>query len=440
MNGGPTAIPSDQLLDALEVSVVVLDRDGHVLLANQRAKHELADLGLASDGRGSVFDFDFDMLDEHGARIDMSQAPSMRTLRTGEHVEGFVLGVREHGSTLVRWILVATRPTHDADGEVSGVVCTFTDITEQRNAQAQLQTSEERFRLIAESAADVVYRFSVGPSPRFDYVNPAVEEALGYLPEDFYDDPELILRVTHPDDMETVCQLGMEGVDDVRSVQVRLFRRDGAEIWTEHKVVPLRDASGAVVAATGIARDVTALKLKEADLNHRALHDPLTGLPNRALMLDRLESALARIRRYPGFLAVLYLDLDRFKTVNDNLGHAAGDRLLQEVAHRLQETLRPSDTVARIGGDEFVAVLADLHEPAEAEHVAGRLLSVIAEPVDLGHGGLVTTVSIGIASAGDGETGAGELLRRADFAMYSAKDRGRAQVASYEVVAREAPS
>ena len=173
-------------------------------------------------------------------------------------------------------------------------------------------------------------------------------------------------------------------------------------IWTEHRVVPLHDADGAVTSIAGIARDVTELKLKEAYLSHRALHDPLTGLPNRVLLLDRLEAELTRIRRHAAYLAVLYLDVDRFKTVNDNLGHESGDRLLQVVARRLRDTLRPSDSVARLGGDEFAAVLPDLGDPNEATQIAGRLLAAVAEPVDLGEGSLITTVSIGIAAAGDG--------------------------------------
>jgi diguanylate cyclase (GGDEF)-like protein len=243
-----------------------------------------------------------------------------------------------------------------------------------------------------------------------------------------------VVRLTHDDDADRVREIGASGVPSVQSVQLRMQRSDGTMVWTEHRVVPLRDAAGEVTAVAGIARDVTALKVKEAYLSHRALHDPLTGLPNRVLLLDRLEAALARIRRHKAFLAVLYLDLDRFKTVNDNLGHEAGDRLLQVVGRKLQETLRPSDSVARLGGDEFAAVLPDLHDPVEALHVAERLLSAIAEPVDVGHGTLVTTVSIGIAGASEGGVSAGELLRRADFAMYKAKDRGRARVVRYDAL------
>jgi diguanylate cyclase (GGDEF)-like protein/PAS domain S-box-containing protein len=417
-------VPSDQLLDALGVAVVVVDAGGRIVTTNRRAREQM--ITTDSDVEASLEPFD-----EHGLPIAPSNHPLADTLRTGTPHHNVLVGVRRDGE-LCAWKALSTQPLLDDDGDVAGAICTFVDITEQRNAQVALEMSEERFRLLAENAVDVVYRFSVGESPQFDYVNPAVESALGYTPEEFYDDPGLIVRVTHDEDVDQIRLLGADGVDSVQSMQLRMIRRDGTQVWTEHRIAPLRDASGRVVAATGIARDVTALKVKEAYLSHRALHDPLTGLPNRVLLLDRLEAALARIRRHQGFLAVLYLDLDRFKTVNDNLGHEVGDRLLQAVARRLQDTLRPSDSVGRLGGDEFAAILPDLHDPTEAMQVAERLLTAVAEPVDLGEGSLVTTVSIGVASGGDGDASAGELLRRADFAMYTAKDHGRARVESYD--------
>ena len=432
MTDDSTALPTNQLLDALEVAIVVFDVDGRIVLANQRARDDFAVLGEPLEYEGSLFTHAFDLVDEHGLALTPADIPSVRTLHTGEKLSGFVMGVRSSEYTGTVWLTVATQAMRDDDGSITGVICSFFDTTAERRAQAALRASEERFRLIAENAADVVYRFSVGDAPHFDYVNPAVEAQLGYTPQEFYDDPALITKVTHEDDVDIVRALGYEGVDDVRSMQLRMLRRDGTQIWTEHRVVPLRNSSGEVIAATGIARDVTALKVKEAFLSHRALHDALTGLPNRVLLLDRLEAALSRIRRHQSFLAVLYLDLDRFKTVNDNLGHEIGDRLLQVVAQRLQQTLRPSDSVARLGGDEFAAVLADLHDPSEAMQVAERLLAVIAEPVDFGDSPLVSTVSIGIAGTDDGDATAGELLRRADFAMYTAKDRGRARVECYE--------
>jgi diguanylate cyclase (GGDEF)-like protein/PAS domain S-box-containing protein len=428
---GSIAIPYKSMLDALEVAVVALDQQGRVVAANRRARDEFAVMGESVSADG-FFVKPIEFIGEHGDRLRGHELPTTRTLREGTVLRDFLMGVRIADAPLM-WVTVGTSPQRDPDdGAITAVICTFVDVTEQRRVEGELRASEERFRLIAENAADVVYRFTVGDTPRFDYVNPAVESQLGYTPQEFYDDPSLIVKVTHDDDIELVRTLGHAGVDAARSMQLRMVRRDGTQIWTEHKVVPLRDSSGEVIAATGIARDVTALKVKEAFLSHRALHDALTGLPNRVLLLDRLEAALARIRRHQSYLAVLYLDLDRFKTVNDNLGHEIGDRLLQVVGQRLQQTLRPSDSVARLGGDEFVAVLADLHDPSEAMQVAERLLTVIAEPADFGDSPLVCTVSIGIAGTDDGDATAGELLRRADFAMYTAKDRGRARVEWYE--------
>jgi diguanylate cyclase (GGDEF)-like protein/PAS domain S-box-containing protein len=433
VSGDPLDIPYAQLLDSLEVAIVAFDRNGRVLLANRRARDEFARMGEAVTVEG-LFSRPLEFIDAQGRPLRTRDVPSMRTLRTGEVLRDFVMGVRL-GKAPVEWSLVSTAPVRDQeDHGIVGVICTFTEVTTERHAEEALRASEERFRLLAENAADVMYRIHVGPSPRFEYLNPAVESLLGYAPQEFYDQPGLVARITHDEDVELLRKLGTVGVDAVESVQLRMVRRDGATIWTEHRVVPLRDADGVITSLEGIARDVTALKLKEADLSHRALHDPLTGLPNRVLLLDRLEAALARIRRHPAFLAVLYLDLDRFKTVNDNLGHEAGDELLHVVARRLQDTLRPSDSVARLGGDEFAAVLPDLGDPTEATQVAERLLAAVAEPVDLGEGELVTTVSIGIAAAADGVASAAELLRRADFAMYTAKDRGRARIEQYDAL------
>jgi diguanylate cyclase (GGDEF)-like protein/PAS domain S-box-containing protein len=433
VTAGGAAIPSDQLLDALEVAVVVFDRDGKVLIANRRARDDLAIVGDPVETEGSIFSHDFELLDEHGQRLVPTDIPSVRTLRTGEVLEGFIMGVRSPQEPGTVWITLATRPLTDERGEISAVICSFFDITAQRRAEERLRASEERFRAMAESAGDVLYRFTVGANAHIDYVNPAVEAVLGYAPQEFYDDPGLIVKVTHEDDVARVRMLGRQGIDRGELSQLRMVKRDGTVIWTEHRMMPLRNPDGVTTAVAGIARDVTALKVKEAYLSHQALHDPLTGLPNRVLLLDRLEAALGRLQRHGSYLAVLYLDLDRFKTVNDNLGHDAGDRLLQAVGQRLQETLRPSDSVARLGGDEFAAVLSDLHDPSEAMLVAERLLTAVAEPVDLGDGPVVTTVSIGVAGthAGEHQLSAGELLRRADFAMYAAKDRGRSRIETY---------
>jgi diguanylate cyclase (GGDEF)-like protein len=163
-------------------------------------------------------------------------------------------------------------------------------------------------------------------------------------------------------------------------------------------------------------------------LSFQALHDPLTGLGNRSSLLAALEDALAKTRAGTEGLAVLYVDLDRFKTVNDSFGHPVGDRVLVALAARLADGVRPSDHVGRIGGDEFAAVLPTVRDEAGALQVAQRLLEAMGTPVPLGDGPLATSASIGVVFSADGHETPTELLRRADVAMYQAKDRGRARV------------
>jgi diguanylate cyclase (GGDEF)-like protein/PAS domain S-box-containing protein len=328
-------------------------------------------------------------------------------------------------------MLCGTHPLRDVDTNAPiGVICTFVDITEQRASQEAIRASEERFRHFAENAADVIYRVGLSPF-RFEYINPAISSILGYTRDDFYRNPEFVFELVHPDDLEATRAHLADLENASNPFVIRMTRRDGAVIHTEHRIVQVREF-GKVVALEGIVRDVTALKTAEADLNRLALHDSLTGLPNRAQLLDRLDRALARDRRTLNVLAVLYIDVDRFKVVNDNLGHDVGDQLLGVIGRRIEEALRPSDFVARLGGDEFAAVLLELHDEEEAVRVAERVLSAVARPVDLGQGEMVATVSIGVAYDDFGRATSAELLRRSDLAMYSAKDRGRARVECYD--------
>jgi diguanylate cyclase (GGDEF)-like protein/PAS domain S-box-containing protein len=427
-----------ELLSELGVGVVVVGVDGSVLDSNRRAR-ELIWMPAGYAGPINAYDAVHEVLDEHEDAIPLEQLPIVRAFTTGESVRGVVVGFRVKGavSTPVVWLLMAAHIERDAStGDVTKGICTFVDITAQRAARTAVSESERRFRLLAENAADMIVRARVVPERRFEYVNPAAERLLGYEPDEFYADFDLAFRIMHPDD-----RLEAEGrfeallenpTDAVRSLMVRMTRRDGTTVWTELRMVPILDADR-MVAFEGIVRDVTEVKLKEADLSYRALHDPLTGLPNRLLLLDSLEAALARTRVERGCaLAVLYVDLDRFKTVNDNLGHGAGDRVLTTVGIRIADAVRPSDSVARLGGDEFAAVLPGLHDETQAVQVARRLLEAISVPVPLDEADLVTTASIGLAFTADGAETPAELLRRADLAMYRAKDRGRARIESYE--------
>jgi diguanylate cyclase (GGDEF)-like protein len=217
-------------------------------------------------------------------------------------------------------------------------------------------------------------------------------------------------------------------------VVVRNYRKDGEPFWNEVFLSPVTDGEGRIVSYVGVQHDVSGRVAHEAELTRMALHDALTGLPNRRLLDDRIRMALERSAREGGAVALLMLDLDQFKRVNDTLGHAAGDVLLCQVASRLGDALRSTDTVARLGGDEFAVLCApDLSSSVEA--VADRVLSVFAKPFQLGAHRLPVTSSVGMAVTQRGAASVATLMREADVAMYRAKRRGQGLVERFDASA-----
>jgi len=213
------------------------------------------------------------------------------------------------------------------------------------------------------------------------------------------------------------------------NVEEKETRADGDVRWISTTKLPLRDRAGKIVGTFGISRDISARKQAEEQLQHRAFYDPLTDLPNRALFLDRLQHMFHRARRAltnPLF-AVLYLDLDRFKSINDSLGHQAGDELLVATARRLERCVRPGDTLARLGGDEFTVLLDNITCEADATGVADRIHEELAAPLDVRGFEMFTSVSVGIALSSSGYERPEDMLRDADTAMYRAKAGGRAR-------------
>ena len=312
-------------------------------------------------------------------------------------------------------------------GRVVGRVFSYSDVTEAHRAEAVLRESEERYALAVEGALDGIWDWDLA-SGRI-YFSPRWKEILGYAAEEMEADPEAWFSRVHPDDADRVrgeVDASVQGGRTHFESEHRVLHRDGSWRWARVRGVAVPGPQGAPVRLAGSLSDVTERKVAEEMLLHNALHDALTGLPNRSLLLDRLGLALRRCVRSGGNVAVLFLDLDNFKVVNDSLGHAVGDRLLAAVARRVEGALRPSDTVARLGGDEFTVLLEDLGEPDEARRVAERLHHALAEPFDLEGRAVFTTASVGIAVGGGG-TAPESLLRDADTAMYRAKSRGRAR-------------
>jgi diguanylate cyclase (GGDEF)-like protein/PAS domain S-box-containing protein len=273
--------------------------------------------------------------------------------------------------------------------------------------------------------------------------NPAATEIFDYSPSEAL---EMNVEVLVPDHLKESHQAGLSRyqktghgryIDSAELLELPARRKDGAEIWIEMSLNALEapdeiglDGQDFVLA---IVRDVSKRKALEEQLAHRALHDSLTGLPNRALFVDRLEHALTHTARNGGHLAILFMDLDDFKYVNDTLGHEAGDRLLNTVAKRVQHGLRDQDTLARFGGDEFVVLLEDIMSGDVAVRVAERILKLLDLPFSLAEEELSISASIGIAlSSPTASDQWGILLSQADAAMYEAKRQGKARYAIYD--------
>ncbi len=302
------------------------------------------------------------------------------------------------------------------------------DVTERQRMQEAAERAEEKYRAIFDNA--VIGIFQHTPDGRPMSINQAFAQMHGY------DSPEDLLReVTNaaaqlfvmPERIQELCQTAAEeGI--VRGAEVELYRRDRSRFWVMVNLRAIRDERGALVMFEGTAEDITHRKAIEAQVHFLAWHDALTGLPNRALFMDRLENALAGARRKQERVAVMFLDLDRFKNINDSLGHSVGDQMLKAVAQRLRQCAREQDTVARVGGDEFLIMLAGLKEDREAEDAARRMVNAMEETFLVQGRVLSTGGCIGISVfPGDGsdpET----LIRNADAAMYCAKDEGSNKV------------
>ncbi|HUP86793.1 MAG TPA: EAL domain-containing protein [Acidimicrobiales bacterium] len=289
------------------------------------------------------------------------------------------------------------------------------------SASAQV-ANQERFRSLVQHSSDVITVTDAAGS--IIYQSPSVTPVFGYDADEMVGTE--LQRLVHPDDVRPVIAALVETarVSGAERIECRVRHADGTWRHVESAVSARLD-DPTVRGIVLNSRDITERKELEEQLAHQAFHDSLTGLANRALFRNRIEHALARTRRQPRPIAVLLLDLDGFKTINDSLGHAFGDTVLVAVAERLREHLRPSDTACRLGGDEFAILAEDLTEGGGAAAVAERILHALRIPFVVEDKELVLTPSIGYTVAGAEQTDADDLLRNADVAMYTAKGRGR---------------
>ena len=305
-------------------------------------------------------------------------------------------------------------------------------VAERKRHEHELEEAEERFRTLAEQIPGVTYIGSREPYLPSIYISPRLKELLGYTPAEWLLDSDNWRKHLHPDDaIDTIAALARANKEAVDfSLEYRLCRRDGDVVWVRDEAVLLRDAGGQPTQWQGQLTDITAHKQLEAQLTHQAFHDPLTKLANRALFSDRVDHALRRIERTDECVAVMFIDLDSFKVVNDTLGHAVGDEVLTLTASRLNDSLRGADTAARLGGDEFAVLLEDTSEIV-ARRIATRILASLQSELRVQGKDVMLGGSIGIAMGSGGED-SGQLLLNADTAMYAAKNGGRNRFVMFE--------
>jgi len=402
---GPDALKA-HLLDTISDLVAYQDADSKVVWANKAAGDSV---GLTPEelvGRACYEIW-------HGRQDPCPGCPVVLARETGRPQ------TNEITTPDGRVWLIRGFPVRNEGGGVVGVIEITTDITERNRADDARRESESRFRKLFETSPDAIAITTEAGT--FLDVNPAMIELFGYSREEFaeisaadlYADPTDRARF-HTSLRETEAAQGYE---------VNLKRKDGRVLLCTLTTAAHRTEIGENTVYYTIVRDITADRARERELAYLATHDPLTGLANRASLLDRLELELARARRYGHSLAVLYMDLHGLKATNDRVGHAGGDAALREVAGRLSLTVRESDTLGRLGGDEFVLVAPDVETPDDAAVIAARVIEAFCEPFVVEGQEFSITVSVGIAIyPQDGASGR-ELLRTADNAMYRAKSR-----------------
>jgi diguanylate cyclase (GGDEF)-like protein/PAS domain S-box-containing protein len=420
--GGPSRSVTDDRFAALEKVgqhstdlMIVIDGEGTVIYANPVA---LQTFGKSlEDGIGtSAFNY---LHPDDTERVALRFIELVKT--PGASISDMVRSVTNSGD--IREIeIVSTNWLENAD--VQGVIINGRDVTEHRQYIAQLQAHEERFRLAFED--NMAPMICTDLEDKIITVNDAFCQMVGFTKAELLGHDSKVF--TFPEDIgitEESHRRATTGDSAPARYTKRYLRKDGRIIYVEVSRSPARDAEGKTLYFIISERDITEERALTVRLSHQASHDPLTGLANRALFFDRLSQAHARVVRQGGVGAVLLLDLDDFKEVNDTHGHVIGDQLLVSIARRLEQVTRTSDTLCRFGGDEFLYLADGLSTPQEAERVALRLLEALAEPFFIAGIRIGQNASIGVVAWDATRTDGAEIVQDADLALYEAKREGK---------------
>ncbi|MEC4805531.1 MAG: EAL domain-containing protein [Jaaginema sp. PMC 1079.18] len=352
------------------------------------------------------------------------QGAFLAALSQVDETQAFVVDYRIiHPDGSIRWIRDRAFLLRNDNGDTHWLGGIAEDITERKSVEQALTQSETQYRLLAENMSDLVCLHD--PHGIYHYVSSSVGLLLGYDPEQLIGQNHFDL--IHPEDCDRIRQ-EIRQINDGTTIILtyRIRKKAGDYRWVETVARAIVDEKGHLTQLQTTSRDVTEKIRLQRQLQHDALHDSLTGLPNRNLLMERLNLALQRIHHHDDYqFAVLFLDLDRFKVINDSLGHLAGDEVLIEVAHRLQGTIRSIDLVARLGGDEFVVLVEDVNGLHEAIQLAEKIFASFGEALVFNYQQTFVQASIGIVAGTKRYQQAIDLIRDADIAMYRAKAKGR---------------
>ncbi|MGZ3634687.1 MAG: diguanylate cyclase domain-containing protein [Syntrophales bacterium] len=402
------------VVESTSDSIYMVDRECRYLFMNNQ---HLSRLGLPSEQIIGKRYSEFHSPEQHKVFAEEVN----KVFLTGESVQ------HEHKSQRdKRYFLRTFSPVRDSgpNGVITCVVIISTDITDHRRAEEAIRESEQKYRTIIENIEDGYHELDF--SGNIVFFNDALLKMLGYSRDEF-----ARMNYRKLTDEETARQMS-QVCDEVyktgkpsRGIEIEVRRKDGTTRVVEISVSLILDARGQEVGFRNLIRDVTERKKTEETIRRLAYHDPLTGLPNRLLFTDRLNMAITRAKRNRQYLAVMMLDLDYFKDINDTLGHHMGDRLLQAVGSRLTELLRKGDTIARMGGDEFLILLPEINNVGVTTTIAQKIVESFQSPFIIDDRKLQITTSIGIAIYPDVSDDVETLIKNADIAMYRAKGSGR---------------
>ena len=405
-----------QVIDSIPTPMVYVDA--------QRRYRYVNDAFLAYAGRPLGEVIGASVLEVLGPARAEALDPILRRVEAGEHVSVERLVAFADGRS--RWMNVDFTPRHDSRGHYLGYYAATSDIHDQKLVEEELRRANSILSAHFDNTPLAVIEWD--PDLKVVRWSGNAEAIFGFGPDEVLGRAMDSIRLVYEEDSEavgTMVRRLMEGPEPSATILNRNYRKDGSVIWVEWHNSALRDAEGRLVSILSLAQDVSSRIQAEERLQFMATHDGLTGLPNRLLLPDRLSAALSRAQRHGHGVAVLFLDLDHFKDVNDTLGHRVGDELLKDLARRIRGSLRQSDLLVRLSGDEFVVVLEDLEGDSGPDRVAQKILDDVMRPFPIDGHEVLVSASLGYAVYPEDGDDPETLLKNADAAMYHAKELGR---------------